>query len=310
MTLQAPASQDRASYPWLANYPPGVDWNMEIPVAPLYSLLDDAARRYPNNPALTFIGKTTTYAALAAEVDRTAAGLQRIGVRKGAKVGLFLPNTPTFFVYYFAILKAGGVVVNFNPLYTIEELTFQVKDSETEMMVTHDLAALFGKVEELVARDILKRAVVVPFTPLLPAVKALLFKVVKRKELADLAHSRIKDRIVDGAAVAEAEGPPAPVAIDPLEDVAVLQYTGGTTGTPKGAMLTHANLYTNTVQIKSWAADLVEGKESMLGALPLFHVFAMTAVMNFGVAKAARMILMPRFQLDEALKLIHPRSRR
>ena len=305
MMLDAAPGQPARAYPWIATYPAGVDWGMAIPVAPLHTLIEDAARRFPAKPALSFLGRTTTYAALAAEVDAVAAGLQRAGVVKGTKVGLFLPNTPTFIVYYYAILKAGGVVVNFNPLYTLEELTFQVKDSDTEVMVTHDLAALFGKVEELVARGVLKRVIVAPFAALLPRAKAALFKIFKRKDIADVAGSEIRDRIVDGAALAKAGARPHPVPIDPHEDVAVLQYTGGTTGTPKGAMLTHANLYANTLQTDAWASDLKAGEERILGALPLFHVFAMTVVMNLGISKAAKIILMPRFQLLDALKLIH-----
>ena len=304
MTLHQPTPEGAPKYRWIAHYPASVDWNMTITPQPLTQLLADAARQYPNNPALSFMGRITTYANLAAEVDRVASGLQASGVVRGTKVGLFLPNTPTFIVYYYAILKAGGTVVNFNPLYTHDELSFQVKDSETEIMVTHDLTALFGKVEALLAQGVLSRAIVVPFAALLPLAKATLFKVFKRKDIAHVAHSRVKDRVVDGAALAATRAPLKPVKIDPLQDVAVLQYTGGTTGTPKGAMLTHANLYANTVQIHTWASDLQQGKERVLGALPLFHVFAMTGVMNMGIAKAAKIILMPRFQLLEALKLI------
>ena len=277
---------------------------MAITPQPLPAVLDTAAVTFAARPALRFMGKTTSYAALAEAVTRVAAGLQKHGVKKGTKVGLFLPNTPTFVIYYYAILKAGGTVVNFNPLYTLEELTFQVKDSETEIMVTHDLRALFPKLEALAARGILSRIVVVPFGQDLPPVKQVLFKLFKSKDRANIAASGIRDRIIDGAALAGEAGPPQAVAIDPLEDIAVLQYTGGTTGTPKGAMLTHANLYANIVQIDSWASNLQPGKEIILGALPLFHVFAMTAVMNLGIAKGAKIVLMPRFQLIEALKLI------
>jgi long-chain acyl-CoA synthetase len=139
----------------------------------------------------------------------------------------------------------------------------------------------------------------------LPPAKATLFRLFKGKELAQVAASPVADRIIDGLHRIARRGELQPVAINPAEDVAVLQYTGGTTGTPKGAMLTHANLYANTMQIEAWAADLVPGKERVLGALPLFHVFAMTGVMNLGIAKAATIVLMPRFQLVDALKLIH-----
>lgn len=306
MTTSAPATPSvYESLPWTAHYPPGVDWHMQIDPVSLNTLLDRAARQFPKNPAISFLGRITTYEALAAEVDRVTAGLQSIGVGRGTKVGLFLPNTPTFIVYYYAILKAGGTVVNFNPLYTIEELTYQVRDSDTEMMVTHNLKALFPKVEELISLGVLKRAIVVPFTSVLPKVKATLFSMLKRKEVADTAGSKVADRIVDGLKIAATKGPPTPVAINPTEDVAVLQYTGGTTGTPKGAMLTHGNVYANTMQIEAWATDLVPGHERVLGALPLFHVFAMTGVMNIGIAKAAKIILMPRFVLADAVKLIH-----
>lgn len=288
-----------------AYYPNGVDWAMALSGRPLTELLDDAARDFPAKAAIVFKGKATTYRELAEAVDRTAAGLQKIGVTKTTKVGLLLPNTPTFIIYYFAILKAGGTVVNFNPLYTIEELSFQARDSDTRIMITHDLKALFGKVETLLANGVLQQAVVVPFAPLLPVATALLFKIFKRKEIADIAQSSVAAKVIMGPQVEHSGATLKPVAIAPDTDVAVLQYTGGTTGTPKGAMLTHTNLYVNAAQINAWASGLKQGEERVLGALPLFHVFAMTVVMNMAISKAATIILMPRFQLDEALSLIH-----
>jgi long-chain acyl-CoA synthetase len=305
MTATAETASLAKTYPWVANYPAGIPWRIQIRPEPLPNLVTRAAREFPNHKAITFLGRSTTYRELAAQVDRVTAGLQAAGVTKGTKVGLLLPNTPTFITYYFAILKAGGTVVNFNPLYTIDELTFQVKDSETRFMVTHDLKALFDKVESLIELDVLERAIVVPFASELSSVKATLFKIAKRKEIAPVSKSSVASRVIDGLALAANEGIPAPVAIDPVEDIAVLQYTGGTTGTPKGAMLTHANLWANTQQLEVWAPDLKSGEERVLGALPLFHVFAMTGVMNLGIAKAAEIVLMPRFQLVEALKLIH-----
>lgn len=298
------ASPSLNIHPWIASYPPGIDWYMDIPTGPVPELLDQASKRYPDKPAISFLGRTTTYAELAAEVDRITAGLQKIGVGRGIKVGLFLPNTPTFIVYYFAILKAGGTVVNFNPLYSLQELTYQTNDSGTEIMVTHDLKQLFSKVEDLMVRGVLRRAIVVPFKSVLSPVKSLLFSIFKRKDIADVKHSPARDRIIDGGGLAATTEPPAAISIDPDEDVAVLQYTGGTTGTPKGAMLTHANLTANTAQIQAWGVDLKQGEEVILGALPLFHVFAMTVVMNLGIAMAAKIILIPRFKLLEALRLI------
>lgn len=290
--------------PWLRHYPHGVDWNMPLSVAPLHNLLDEAIARHGALPCTHFLGKTLTYAEIGRLVEAVAAGLQRLGVKKGTKVGLFLPNTPTFIVYFFAVLKAGGTVVNYNPLYTVSELATQIKDSDTELMVTLDLKVLFDKVDALLQSDALPRAIVCPFPALLPAAKAVLFRLFKSKDLARPLASPARERIMLEADLLDGEGAPAPVTIDPARDVAVLQYTGGTTGTPKGAMLTHANVYVNVQQVASWSPELVAGRERVLGVLPFFHVFALTVVMNFSIAKGAEIIIMPRFVLGDALRLI------
>ena len=290
---------------WLRSYPKNISWHQSFTPQPLYTLLDQAVAEFGGRTATNFLGRTTTYAEIGQSVEHVAAGLQRLGVTKGTKVGLFLPNSPTFIVYYFAVLKAGGIVVNYNPLYTVDELAFQVKDSETEIMVTLDLKLLFDKVEELIASGALKRAVVASFTGLLPGTKSVLFRLFKSKDLAHPSKSRVADRItIEGQLLAD-RGHHTPVPCDPVEDIAVLQYTGGTTGTPKGAMLTHANAYINVLQVASWAPDLLDGQERVMGVLPFFHVFAMTVVMNYGIAKAAEIIIMPRFVLNDGLKLIH-----
>jgi len=290
---------------WLRSYPAGVDWRETFEPRPLFALLDGAVSARGSQPATTFLGKTLSYAEIGQRVERVAAGLQRLGVRKGTKVGLLLPNTPTFIIYYYAVLKAGGIVVNYNPLYTVDELSFQVKDSETEFMVTLDLKLLFDKVEVLLETGVLSTAIVASFTGLLPGTKSVLFKLFKSKELANPLGSPQHGKIVLDAQVAADHGPRMPVPIDAENDLAVLQYTGGTTGTPKGAMLTHANVYVNVLQVSSWAPELVEGQERVLGVLPFFHVFAMTVVMNFAVAKASEIVIMPRFVLNDCLKLIH-----
>lgn len=296
-------------HPWLKHYPQNVQWDQSFKAEPLYELLDASVRKSSGLTCTNFLGRKLTYSEIGKLSHTVAAGLQKIGVKKGTKVGLFLPNCPTFIVYYFAILRAGGVVVNYNPLYTVEELAYQVKDSETELMITLDLKLLFDKIETLIHDGTLPRAVICSFPSLLPAAKSVLFKLVKGKELARTSSSKVRDKLVlEGELLAKA-GSLTPVAIDPETDIAVLQYTGGTTGTPKGAMLTHGNVYINVLQVISWAPGLIYGRERVMGVLPFFHVFAMTVVMNFGVAKAAEIIIMPRFQLDDALKLIdktHP----
>ena len=220
------------------------------------------------------------------------------------KLGFFMPNCPTFIIYYFATLKAGGTIVNYNPLYTPDELAFQVKDSETELMVTLDLKLLFDKVEGLMKAGILRRTIVASFSALLPSAKSVLFKLLKGRELAHPSRSPVAARIVFDADVVAGAGDFQKPAIDSLNDVAVLQYTGGTTGTPKGAMLTHANISVNCQQGAAWATNLKSGQERTLAALPFFHVFAMTAVMNFALQEGAEIVIMPRFVLDDAMKLI------
>ncbi len=303
---EAVAMQGAAShqYGWLAHYPANVRWDSVIKPEPLFTLLDRAVANHGGRPCTNFLGRVNTYKDIGALVDRAAAGLQSLGVTKGTKVGLFLPNCPTFVIYYYAILKAGGTVVNFNPLYTLEELAYQLKDSDTEIMVTLDLKVLFDKVDALLQTGALPRAVVASFPALLPSAKSVLFKLFKGKELSRPQDSKAAGKIVLESQLMSRSAKLTPVTIDPAQDIAVLQYTGGTTGTPKGAMLTHANVYANVLQVVSWAPDLVDGQERVLGVLPFFHVFAMTVVMNFGIAKAAEMLIMPRFVLNDALKLI------
>ena len=299
------ARQKAAPYPWLNRYPKTVDWHRPFKPQPVYALLDAAVARHGERPCTSFYGRTLTYREVGDLVERAAAGLQTLGVTKGTRVGLLMPNCPTFIVYYFAVLKAGGTVVNCNPLYSLEELTYQVRDSETELMVTLDLAALFGKVEALMRAGALKRAVVASFAALLPGSKSILFKLFKGRELARPARSPLAADIVHDDDLRAMAGQLLQPPIDPDNDIAVLQYTGGTTGTPKGAMLSHTNVTVNAAQSVAWAGALADGQERVLAVLPFFHAFAMTVVMNFGIQQGAEIVMMPRFFLNEAMKLIH-----
>ena len=293
-----------ARYPWLKSYPPGVQWDQAFTPRSVPDLLAASVARHGRRICTNFLGKTLTYGEIGLLVDRTAAGLQKLGVGKGTKVGLFMPNCPTFIVYYYATLKAGGTVVNYNPLYSQDELTFQIRDSETELMVTLDLKVLFDKVESLMKTGVLKRTIVASFAALLPPAKSVLFRLFRGKELANTGRSSVSSRIIRDADVPTEASALRAAVIDPGVDIAVLQYTGGTTGTPKGAMLTHANISINCQQGAAWATNLESGKERALAALPFFHVFAMTTVMNFALQEGSEIVIMPRFVLDDAMKLI------
>ena len=300
----APRAAPAPRFPWLKAYPADIAWNETFKGRPLPALLEEAAASFGSRTCTNFLGKELSFSRIQNLVDRVAEGLQKHGVKKGVTVGLLLPNCPSFVIFYFGILKAGGTVVNFNPLYTVSELAGQTKDSQIQLMVTLDLKALFPKVEALLESGVLPRAVVCPFAKLLPAVKSVLFRVAKSGEIARWKSSPQAGKIIPYDDLIANGGKPQPVAINPDTDVAVLQYTGGTTGTPKGAMLTHSNLTINVAQLQRWAPGMVKGDEQIMGVLPFFHVFGMTVVMNFAIAIGASMILMPRFELVQGLKLI------
>lgn len=274
-----------------------------MPARPLFDLPDEAARKYPNVTAIDFLGAKTTYAELAASVERFAASLQAIGVGEGVRVGLFMPNCPQFVISYYAILKAGGTVVNYNPLYSVPEITHQINDSSTSIMITLALEALYPKVAACLGRTALQRIIVSRFDEVLSPFKALAFRFLRRKDIAripqDEHHLSFRAMTVPGGA------PLRPISIQPERHIAVLQYTGGTTGVPKGAVLTHANIYANTVQCGMWFTGLRHGEEIIVGALPLFHVFAMTTVMNLSLHTGSTMLLHPRFVLENILRDVH-----
>lgn len=291
--------------PWLRNYAPGVDWHAELPVAPLHRLLDDAVARFPAAPAIDFLGRRFSYERIGDMVRHAARGLQDAGVEKGVKVGLFLPNCPQFVIAYYAILMAGGTVVNFSPLYAEEELLYQIEDSHTDIMVTLDLKQLYPKMERLLRESRLRLLVVGNLKGVLPFPKSLLYPVLKRRDIATVPNDA---RHLSFQELLNNDGDPAPVDIDPASDIAVLQYTGGTTGVAKGAMLSHANLYVNTIQTALWNPDLAEGQERCLGVLPFFHVFAMTVVMNMTLYLGGEIVVHPRFVLEDVVRDI-PKKR-
>lgn len=291
-------------YPWENNYPDNADWNAEVPSYPVYEMLQKTAEKYGDYPAFDFLGFKQDWNEINSLVLRFAKGLQSIGVQKGTKVGIFLPNCPYFLIAYYALMKVGATAVNYNPLYAEKELANMIEDSETEVMITADLELLFGKMSKMLHDTRLNHIVVCSFTDILPFPKNVLFKLVKGKELSDVPENR---RISWFDKLTDNDGKPEEVAIDPLEDIALYQYTGGTTGLPKGAMLTHANIVANAEQASVWLG-CEEGQDKMLGVIPFFHVFAMTAVMNLSVRKALEIVALPRFELDQTLALIHKKK--
>ncbi|QQG36601.1 MAG: long-chain fatty acid--CoA ligase [Micavibrio aeruginosavorus] len=304
MNTASPLSPE-SSWPWLAHYPQGIDWHAPLEISSVCTLLERTAAAFPQQPAVDFMGHVQTWGEVGRQVNRLAKGLQGLGVKKGTRVGLFLPNCSYFPIAYYAILKAGGTVVNFNPLYAPRELVHQIRDSQTEIMLTLDLKILYDKLAEIRQESGLGRILICPFADILPFPKSILFPLLKRRDVARIPDEPYISWLAD---VTENDGLPALVAINPDDDVAVLQYTGGTTGVPKGAMLTHANIVANTHQCALWFLGAKPG-EKMLGVIPFFHVFAMTAVMNLSVYFGFEIIIpVPRFDLDKTLRAIHKKK--
>lgn len=291
------------TWPWIQHYQSGVSWDVDYPSEPVYTMLDRTAERFADRPAFDFLGYQQNWSDIARAVNAFAAGLQAGGLKKGARVGLLLPNTPYFLVAYYGALKAGATVVNLNPLYAESELAHLLEDSEVETIVTADLKITYEKAEKMLAATRVNKLIVCSFAAVLPFPKNKLFALLKKKDLAQVKYTR---RIVKWDEVI-AEGVQhkwADPQINPQTDIALLQYTGGTTGTPKGAMLSHANVVANAHQCTMWFPDLQHGNMRMLGVLPFFHVFAMTAIMNFSVLAGLEIIALPRFDLKETLKAI------
>ena len=302
MDLAAP------SYPWLKNYPSAVDWAAPLHAKPLFALLEESAALFPENDCIDFQDKRFTYAEVKALSDRAAKGLTESGFKHGMKLGLFLPNCPWFVVFYYAGLKAGGVIVNFNPLYVEPEIARQIEDSETDFMVTLDLAVLLPKITAQLGTTRLKRIIVCPMAEQLPFPQNFLFPIVMRKSVAPMPED---ERCIAMRDLMDNDGKFALPQIDPATTLAVLQYTGGTTGVPKGAALSHANIYINARQIQLWFHALDNPETRIVGVLPLFHAFAMTCVMNLSLAFGACMLLQPRFEALKLLRLIarkHPNA--
>ena len=300
--------------PWLANYPDGVPKSVApYPERSLFSLLEDAAARHPNAPAVTFVApgaplsKTITYGELLRQVERFSAALAHLGVRRGDRVGLVLPNCPQYVIGYYATIRLGAVIVGNNPLYTERELSHQLKDAGIEVLVTLDV--LYPNVAEVRDEVGLREVVVGSVTDYLPfPVNKLAPRRMKKEALH---HGEPWPPVPPGDKVRwwselmKAPYPAQPVAeVDAKNDLAGLIYTGGTTGLSKGAMLTHHNLVSNVMQGAAWFPDLKEGQEGVMCVIPFFHSYGMTVAMNIGIFKAGNMVLQPRPDIETTLKAI------
>jgi long-chain acyl-CoA synthetase len=286
--------------PWLAHYEEGVPADVEIPDYPVIQNLIDAAEKYPDNTALIFgnvveplgnalMDAQMTYQELLDLIYRFAGALQQLGVKKGDRVALHLPNCPQFVIAYYATLMVGGVVVPCNPSYVAREMKHQLNDSGAETIVT--LSLMYPIIKQIRAETALKQVVVTNIKEYFPGLLKFLFTVAKEKKEGHYQDiSGDADTVWFQDLLAGAPARPTPVEID-MEDTAVLMYTGGTTGISKGAQLTHRNVQANAVQTRAWFPRMVGGQEMILTSLPLYHSYAMTTCMNLGFLSGAALLL-------------------
>ena len=292
-----------SSKPWLRHYPAQVPPAFDYPKHNLAHFLVETTAKYPDLVALNFMGKKLTYNELLSASYQFAHVLRGLGIRKGERVAIMLPNCPQTVIAYYGTLLMGGVAVMTNPLYMPREMQHQLKDSGAKAILTLDI--LFARVRKVIPETDIRHLLVTSLKDYLPFPKNLLYPLKAKKD----GHKR---EVVYGDGVysfmqlmKEASSVPVEEAVDAERDLALLQYTGGTTGLAKGVMLTHYNLIANTIQSRLWCYKSEMGKEVYLAALPFFHVFGMTVLMNQSVHMAGKLILVPRFNPDQVLETIH-----
>ncbi len=292
--------EKKGERPWLTFYGKNVPAHLSYPEVPLYFLLDDARARFPHRPATLFFKKVLTYEELFDRVEALATAFQKtLKIQKGDRVLLVLPNSPQFVMAFYALLKAGATVVQGNPLYTEEELAYLATDSGARYAITLDF--LYPKLEGLLDRGILEGLVVGKLQSEMGFPYNILFPLKLRKEGRAVRVPDRRDVFVLEDLLKTDPDWRAP-SIRPQEDVALFQYTGGTTGRPKAVMLTHFNLIVNVHQVIAWSEDVRYGEDTIMAVIPFFHVYGMTVAMNFSIAIAGRMVIHPQFHVKDVLR--------
>ena len=285
---------------WRERYQHPTAWDQTFPPKSMGEMVTESATAHPHAHMIDFMGRKFTYGDMFAQIRRIACGLQAMGVQKGDRVGLYLPNTPHYVAAYYGALMAGAIVVNFSPLYTAAELEHQVEDSGTKILFTLSAKALLPTALEVLDHSTLEKLIVGSVAEMLSPVKSLFFRWFKASESAPIPDD---PRVLHYDSLIANRGDCAVAEIDPVNDIALLQYTGGTTGTPKGAMLTHQNLTANARQAQSIDPHQNEA-DRIIAVLPFFHVFANTVTLNRTVVNGGEMVMLPRFDAAQVLAAV------
>jgi long-chain acyl-CoA synthetase len=278
--------------PWLAHYDKGVPQTVEVPTVPLFHFLEESARKFPDRACTIFKGAVVTFKEMSAASDQIAAALVDLGLKKGDRVGIFMPNSPQFVMIFFGILKAGGVVVATNPLYTPPEIAHQASDAGIEYMFV--MTNFYNTIKKAQPDTKIKKLIVTNIKEALPPITRILFTLLREKK----GGFRIEGGLKDGDIwlqdlISKHKNAPQPNLNISAEDTALFQYSGGTTGVSKGAVALHRNVVANTLQIKSWLVTSNDGQEVYLMAIPLFHVYGMVAGLGIAMASGASMVMVP-----------------
>jgi long-chain acyl-CoA synthetase len=288
---------------WLEKYPPQIAHEVDIPEVPVYQLLTDAYEEVPDKVAIHFLGRELTYREMYESAIKFANYLRSLGVEKGDRVAIYLPNCPQAAIAYYGVMYAGGIVVQTNPLYTERELQYQMADSGAKVILCMDI--LYPRVMKVIKETNIENVIVSGIKDYLPFPKNLIYPFIQKKQYGfsvKVEHKGSNHLFTEIIKTGSLK--PIEVPFDFEEDLALLQYTGGTTGFPKGVMLTHKNLLANTKMCDMWMYKCVNGQESILGILPFFHVYGMTTVLILSVMTKNKMVLMPKFDPEDTLKTI------
>jgi long-chain acyl-CoA synthetase len=287
---------------WYKSYDPNVPRSLEYPDQCLPLLLENSVRRFPQNVATEFLGAKLTYQDLWGRIQSLATAFTQMGVKPGTKVAIMLPNCPQTIIVYYATLWIGGLVVLTNPMYVEREMEHQWNDSEAEFLVVLD--HLYPKVEKLLPRTNIRTVVVTSLREYLPFLLKWLYPIKAQKDRLFTAVP-YSDAVLNFSQIINKASPSPPSCSVKLDDLALLQYTGGTTGVSKGVMLSHRNILANVIQATAWLQDVQWGQERFLSILPIFHIFGMTSIMNWPLYLGCTAILVPRFEVNQFLKILH-----